>query len=218
MHWYNFDGTLQDFFGGPNLISNGGTIGSGSYAFGANQGLTLDADASLAGDYSIGLQFSFQSVDGWRKVIDFQNQAPDTGQYILDGRLTFFDPTIGGSGPIQANEVISVVVTRSSANNLYTGYLNGSSTPEFSFTDSSNVSLAVLIGGFSRFSFFIDDSDTGFEEASAGMIFDLRVWDGPLLASEIGDAFIVIPEPASAFLLSMGGFLLLLHKRRCIRA
>src|SRR5262249_8472628 len=42
IHDYELNNTYADSMGGPSLQPNGGTLSSGSYTFGANQGLTLN--------------------------------------------------------------------------------------------------------------------------------------------------------------------------------
>ena len=37
-HLYELNGSFADTFGGPSLVSNGGTLGASSYSFGANLG------------------------------------------------------------------------------------------------------------------------------------------------------------------------------------
>jgi hypothetical protein len=37
IHDYQFQNNLADSFGGPSLVSLGGTVGSGTYTFGAQQ-------------------------------------------------------------------------------------------------------------------------------------------------------------------------------------
>ena len=206
LHQYLFNGDLSDNLGGPDLISDGETISNGSYLFGVNEGLSLDTLPDLAGNYSIGIQFSFQNVDDWRKVIDFKNLSPDTGEYILDGRMTHFDPEVGGFTNIAPNEILSVIYTRSGLDNVYTAYLNGNPTAQFSFNDTNLVTFA-LVNEFARFVFFNDDSDTS-SEASAGEVFEIRVWDGPLSPEEI--PFATIPEPSTVYLTGGGIILLLL--------
>ncbi len=193
VHLFEFDNNLNDSLSSTVLTDNGGTINSDSYSFGANQGVFLDTALSLADNYSIGIQFSFESVSSWNKIVDFKDRSPDSGQYILSGKLSFFAPTNTGPGSIQADEFINVVFTRSSLDDLYTAYLNGSSTPEYSFVDSTSQAIAFDNSGFAQFAFFMDDAATGFDEASAGIVNEIRIWDGPLLASEISTALSETP-------------------------
>ena len=185
VHLFEFDNNLNDSLSSTVLTDNGGTINSDSYSFGTNQGVFLDTALSLADNYSIGIQFSFESVSSWNKIVDFKDRIPDSGQYILSSNIRFFDPSIGGSGVVQPDEFINVVFTRSSLDDVYTAYLNGSSTPEYSFVDSTSQAIAFDNSGFAQFAFFMDDAATGFDEASAGIVNEIRIWDGPLLTSEI---------------------------------
>ena len=193
VHLFEFDNNLNDSLSSTVLTDNGGTINSDSYSFGTNEGLFLDTTLSLADNYSIGIQFSFESVSSWNKIVDFKNRTIDSGQYILSGNVRFYDPHHTSSVVVQPDEFINVVFTRSSADDVYTTYLNGSSSPEYSFVDSSSRAIAVDNRGLARFAFFMDDAATGFGEASAGIVNEIRIWDGPLLASEISTALSEVP-------------------------
>jgi hypothetical protein len=199
VHLYEFNGTMNDSIGGVALIDNGGTIGAGSLAFGANQGPTFWGEASVNANYSIGLRFSFETVTGYRKIIDFKNRTQDSGQYVLSGEPRFYP--VGGGGAVSADTPVDLVVTRDAATSSYSVYLNGSTTPVFSFNDGSGLAVA-LFGGQTVFHFFRDDLVNG-GEASAGVVSEIRIWDRPLSPGEIPTAFAPVPEP-TRFVLCAG--------------
>lgn len=89
IHEYQFQNTLNDSVGTTALVSNGGTLGLGSYTFGAGQGLHLNPTGlSNLGTYSIVIDFDFASFvgqNGSSKIIDFQNLTRDIGLYASGG-------------------------------------------------------------------------------------------------------------------------------------
>ncbi len=206
VHDYQFLGNLNDSVGSLAITSNGGVLGVGSLTFGANQGPTLNAENSLVGNYSIGLRFSLSNLTSYRKIIDFKGLASDAGLYAQDGNLIFFPATVFGAATFLAGRQIDVVITRDSSSNLFTTYLNGAA--QFSFTDSSNLAVAGSLSPSSvPFSFFHDDFATAGSESSAGVVNEIRVWNGALSASAVSSAFAplstgtpgvtAVPEPST---------------------
>jgi len=90
---------------------------------------------------------------------------------------------------------VDLLLTRDGS--TFAAYLNGSSTPQYSFVDSDNLAVATLLGGNAVFHFFRDDFLTGEEEASAGRVDEIRIWYGALAPAEIANAFTPIPEPST---------------------
>ena len=82
-HNYALSSSLSDTLGGPSLVADGGTQSATGYSFAANQGLNLSSALSNSGDYSILMDFSFSTLTGFRKILDFQNRASDAGFYNL---------------------------------------------------------------------------------------------------------------------------------------
>jgi len=91
-------------------------------SFGPNQGPTLNGEASLAGNYSIGLRFSYSDFNTWRKIIDFKDRTSDRGQYFYGYSLSFlqFYPFVTGPNSVDANATVEVVFTRDGVSGLYT--------------------------------------------------------------------------------------------------
>ena len=204
VHLYEFNNNLNDSVGSIALVNNGGTLNPTSLSFGANQGPTFNGEAGLAGNYSIGLRFSLSQLSGWRKVIDFNNRANDAGQYLYFGRPNLY-PAPLGLGVVTPDTTVDLVVTRDGVSGTYKTYLDG--ILQYSYGDSgSQYAVATLIGGNSVFQFFQDDSVTGYREASAGTVNEIRVWNSALAQSEIADAFAPVPEPSTY----LAGALLLL--------
>jgi hypothetical protein len=87
IHDYQFQNNLADSFGGPSLVSLGGTVGSGTYTFGAQQGLSLSNALLNSADYSLFMNFEFSSASGYEKIVDFKNLTSDNGLYNLSAAL-----------------------------------------------------------------------------------------------------------------------------------
>ena len=72
-------------------------MGPTSYTFGAQQGLSLSSAFSgiQNADYSIYLNFEFDTLSGFRKILDFKNLASDDGLYNLSTNLNYFNFATG---------------------------------------------------------------------------------------------------------------------------
>lgn len=146
------------------------------------------------GNYSIGMRFQFSDTAGFRRMINFANE--DSGMYVNGGVFTFFGPGGTAGGSMTANTFVEFILTRTGSTSQVAGYVNGSSTPVFQFTDGS-ASADVPSG--SPLQFFRDNTG-GTEFSPAGRISMLRVWNGPLSPGEIPLA--MVPEPSA---LALGG-------------
>jgi len=116
-------------------------------------------------------------VTGYRRVIAFKpNEAPqvDTGVYVHDGSFVFYDRRLPDDQVIDADEWVTVVVTRA-ANDVVRGYVDG--VQQFSFVDDQN---RAAIQRFLRF--FKDDPN---DEESSGAVARIRIWDGPLTPAQV---------------------------------
>ena len=198
IHLYEFESGLGDTLGGTGITANGGAVGSGEYSFAPNQGLTLDTGGvELASHYSIGLRFTVaSSVAGWKKIIDFKDRLDARGVYAFDETIGFIN--IGGSAnPVLFPDTeIELVGTRDAQTGLFNCYVNGSSIPEFTVADPTKLSVALFNGSTARFRFFMDDTvPTEFTSAYSGTVDEIRVWDGPLSADDIQNAFQAVAAP-----------------------
>lgn len=201
-HQYRLDGSYADDMGGPALTPLGGTLDATGYTFGANQGLTVSG-AVQASVYTIDLVFSFDDVNGYRRLIDFMDQTSDTGLYVLSGDLNFFNEVTGSGAPFVAQQPSRLTVTRD-ADGVFVGYVNG--VQHIAFADFNP--LAVFSGPGQVATFFRDDLAVG-GEASPGFVDYIRIYDSALSAAEVANLPVIgaAPEPAAALLLA-GGLLL----------
>ena len=210
VHTFLFNNSLADGTGAATMTSNGGSLNATQYLFGANQGLTLTGATNSLSDYSIEMEFSLTTVSGFNKILDFQNLTSDRGLYV-NGGLIFFD--LGSGGTILANTPVRVVLTREGASNTLVGYVNG--TQAFSVADP--LGRAIFTGPFQ---FFRDDN--GGTEASAGSVDLIRIYDGALTATEVGNLTSpgsggggsAVPEPATVTLTGLALAAVALAKRR----
>jgi hypothetical protein len=203
IHDYEFNGTLADSLGGPPLVSLGGTVGPTSYTFGAQQGLSL-TNALTTGLYTIDLSFEFDTLSGYRKILDFRNLSSDLGFYNLNTDLNFYNFAFGPNGALTAGTYARVDLTRDAAN-LVTGYVNG--VAQFSFTDSGGDGAFSPINNI--INFFQDDGVAGGGESSSGSVDQIRIYDAALSAANVlalGGPKLpgAVPEPSGVILVATG--------------
>lgn len=201
IHQYRLEGSFADDLGGPNLVPDGGTLGSTSYAFGPNQGLSLSNGLPDPANYSIETIFRFANLSGYRKILDFKNLSSDQGLYTLDTALNFYNVAGGLASAFTPNVDVRLIVTRDDTTDKFVGYVNG--VQQITFTDSSD--LAVFTATNNIIQFFKDDFTTGQSEASAGIVDLIRIYDAPLSATAVaalGGPPVPVPEPSTLLLLA----------------
>jgi hypothetical protein len=180
-HLYTLNGTYADSLGGPSLVPAGGTLDPVSgYTFPANQGVAVSNAFANPADYSIVLDFRFTNVNGYRRIVEFKNRSSDVGFYVLNGHLNFYPVVTSATDQFNADTFYRVVLTRDSATNTVTAYLNG--TQSLTFADGSG--LGVFTGPNEVANLFIDDSVV-VNEASAGFVNRIALYDGDLSAAEV---------------------------------
>jgi hypothetical protein len=184
---YRFqDGFASSAGGPPELI----TLGPTSFitdrvdgpertvlAFQEGSGLQLSpaSTAIPSSVYTIVMLFRLDSVDGYRRLIDFTNGTADPGIYVRSGDLNFYPTTTGAGTPIAANAYNQVAVTRDSSGAV-TGYVNG--LRQIVANDSP---AAAVVSAANTVRFFRDDG----REHSGGAVARIRFYDRALSADEI---------------------------------
>ena len=147
--------------------------------FDRGSGLALTPASVVVGsEYTIELVFRFDRLDGWAKIVDFNDATEDCGLYSLDGRMDFWPITTGFGAALEADSYAHVVLTRD-ATGTVVAYVNGNR--QLSFHDTGDI---AVVDANDTLRLFSDDTTTP-DEDSAGAVSRIRLYDGPLTASEV---------------------------------
>jgi hypothetical protein len=180
-HDYPLNGSFADAQGGPALAAVGGTLISGGYNFGPNQGLNLSSALTNPGNYSLELVFRWDDLPGgWQKIIDFHNLATNVGLYTANSGLHFWNGPFTGN-LFAPDTLYRLVLTRDDADDEVSAYING--VRVWSFTDAAGD--AVFDGPNQIIRFFQDDNVTGPAEAQAGFVDFIRLYDTVLTPTQV---------------------------------
>lgn len=190
---YEFQETLASSAGdAPSLrdIGEGNTyqeevVGGESrivLAFPEGNGLLLTPTTGvIANDtYTIDLIFRFESVTGYRRIIDFRAATSDIGLYNLNGLLNFYPGIDGRERPFVENRWVRVTLTRERSGRV-AGYVDG--VQQFAFQDTDERSL---ISDANTLRFFRDDDQVS-QEQSGGAVARIRLYDRALSPREVAD-------------------------------
>jgi hypothetical protein len=182
LYQYSFNGNLLEDFGGPPLVSLGGTLGNTFYQFSANQGLLADAKILATPEYTIDIVFSFDQFGGYQKIVDFRARSADAGLYTFGASMKFLVVTnqefYASQATIPPATEVQFTLTRNSAGTVI-GYINR--LPQITFLDDKEV--AVSKGN--AIHFFIDDNLSNVD-AGSGRVERIRIYDLALRADQIG--------------------------------
>jgi hypothetical protein len=186
---YDFNGDYSDSLGnGLDLIAGGGALGGGRYDFGANQGLKLENALSNTSDYAIEIKFQMLTFSPfWKKLLDYQDLTTDTGLYIANDRMSFYDSVGDGVTPMPILTDVVARITRNGATNEVQGFLEN--ILQWTFDDAAN----IAVSGVNILNFFEDDFITGKEEFLVGSTDWIRIYDTSS-----------VPEPSTLALLALG--------------
>ncbi|MFZ6751277.1 PEP-CTERM sorting domain-containing protein [Undibacterium sp. Ren11W] len=193
-HQYRLNGNLNDDFGGPALVSAGGSLSANDYSFGKNQGLKMDV--ALGGVYTVDMSFHLNNLGGYQKIVDFSNLASDTGMYAYGTKWSFYPDAAALSS--LANGVDARLTLTRDAASMVTMYVNGAQIA--SFNDSSNHANF----GSNPAHFFMDDVATNKAEAGVGAVDYIRTYDHALNASQVASMTAPVPEPETYAMLLAG--------------
>jgi len=182
VHVYELDGTLTDAMGGPDLAALGGSIfiPAGEYHFGPNQGLNLSSANIDPTEYTIEIDFSFDALSGFQKILDFKNLVADAGLYTLDDTLRFFGPSFSSGSILAVDTLHHLVLSRDGATDEVRASIDG--TEVFSFVDTGGSAVFSATDQIIRF--FQDDNATGQGEAESGFVDRIRIFDAAIESND----------------------------------
>lgn len=171
---------LEGIGSGTTAFSDEGMIGRTVLTFGGGRGLALAPTTRViaSGRYTIALLFRFDRIDGFRKIVDFEDGSEDVGLYVLDGCLNLFPRPPRSPTAIEVDTYAQIVLTRD-ASATVVGYVDG--VRQFAFRDEQGF---ARIGRAATLRFFVDDSVTG-GEYSGGAVSQIRLYDRALTAPEV---------------------------------
>src|SRR5437762_1947838 len=118
--------------------------------------------------------FKVDSVAGFVRLVDFKNRTSDNGLYIENGHLE----NCTSCTNFAANTYVQGVYTRNGGG-TFAGYVNG--TLQGQGPDSGN---DLVIDGSNILNFFQDDLAAG-NEASAGNVARIRLYDAPMTPAQV---------------------------------
>ncbi|MGB5354863.1 MAG: thrombospondin type 3 repeat-containing protein, partial [Woeseia sp.] len=176
LHSYFFNGDLSDSTGTLALVGNGGQIVDGRYVFAPNQGLTLNGGLSRTDQYTVEMAFTLDATTPfYKKLIDLDGLAADTGLYVAGDFLRFYPSFSVGGDVVDPGTQRVLIMTVDGA--ITSVYLDGAL--QFAVNDVSGVPPANILN------FFIDDLATGQTEAVSGSVDYLQIYDGVLPGTSV---------------------------------
>ena len=211
IHQFHLDGSLEDSVGKGKLMALGGSFAGNAYAFGANQGLQLDAQ--LGAVYTIDMVFHFDDLARYGRIVDFKNLGVDEGFYSNDGIYKVFDVAGTGSGGKLVKSVDSRLTLTRDAEKMFKVYQNGE------LVLSLNDQTGITDFGKNVAHFFRDNVRGGGTsgEGKPGAVDYIRIYDTALSVDEVlalTPPVAEVTEPASYGLVGVGLALLGFTRRR----
>jgi hypothetical protein len=216
---YRFQNTRNSTVAGAPDLTDFPTVGANTFVtstvdgqprtvlqFPEGNGLRLAPTSGVIanGVYTIVILFEFDTVRGYRKVLDFKNGTSDSGLYVFNDFLSFF-PGVIGTATLTPNVYYQVVLTRDAAGTV-TGYIDG--VQQFSFSDTSQL---AEIDSNNALRFFRDDNVQG-TESSGGSVARIRLYDAALTAAQVAALDRIAAPPTAASVTVRGR--ILVGKRR----
>ncbi|MCC7307978.1 MAG: PD40 domain-containing protein, partial [Acidobacteria bacterium] len=186
---YQFQGNLNSSVAGAPAMTNLSCPGSDPNEFTSNnidgydrQVVHFESNCGLAvstagvipnNAYTIVMLFKFWDIDGYRRVVSFDNGVSDNGAYTLDGRLEFENTA---NVPF-ADTYIQVVIVRE-ATGVVRAYRDGG------LRVNINDGGAFQISGANMLRFFQDDPNPP-TEAAEGFVSRIRLYDAPMSTTQV---------------------------------
>ena len=127
--------------------------------------------------YTIAIKLRLDDTSGYRRLVNFvlPPASADRGLYNLAGDLTLSPIGFGAGSPIDPDEWVNVVLTRSASGRIR-GYVDG--TQEFDVTNPND----AKIGAADILRFFRDNAD---RQESSGAVSRIRLWDRTMTPTQV---------------------------------
>lgn len=127
--------------------------------------------------YTIVIKMRLDDTSGYRRIVNFvlPGAAADRGLYNLAGDLTLSPVAFGSGSPIDPDEWVNVVLTRSQGGRLR-GYVDG--VPEFDIVAPAE----AKIGASNILRFFRDNSD---RQESSGAVARIRLYNATMTPAQV---------------------------------
>ena len=180
VHVYELDGSLADTMGGPDLVALSGTLTPDGYDFGPNEGLNLSSASIDPDEYTIEIDFSFDDLSGFQKVLDFKDLVADAGLYTQNDTLRFYSPHFISGNILSVDTLHHLVLSRDGATEEVRASIDG--TEVFRFVDTGDA--AVFSATDQIIHFFQDDNKTSQNEVASGFVDRIRLFDAALESND----------------------------------
>jgi hypothetical protein len=152
--------------------------------FPEGNGVELSTQGVIPNDsYTIAVLFRSEMDQTWSRLLEFKNMTQENGVYVTSsGSVQLYPVASGPPEAISTNDYAMVVLTRD-ANDNVVAYVNG--VEHFTYSDTGD--LTVIDPAANLLQFFVDAPVGVQGEHSAGAVARIRLWDGPLTASEVAN-------------------------------
>ncbi|MDQ3052026.1 MAG: PKD domain-containing protein [Bacteroidota bacterium] len=196
---YDFKNTLNEVSGsGPalNVLGTGAFVSEALselscisrpvYGFTQNSGVQFDnavANDFIGSTYSVEMYFQFLNNAGFKRLIDFKNQASDSGLYCTSTTLEFYNEIVIPTTAFVSNQYVHLAVSRDGTTDEIVLYVDGAVAG--SFIDNDGIGL---LNSANVMNFFRDDLVFG-GEAQPGRIALLRIHDSVISAGTVASNY-----------------------------
>ncbi len=172
---YNFNNNLSGgMIAAPDLnLTSGSTAFATENPFGfqkqvllfdESQGLALDLSQwSLDDVFSLVMYLRIEDVNSYRKIIDFNERAGDSGLYVNSGAIELVQPNAAAAPSVSNNQYFQLVVTRDDSDQLKI-YQDG-----VLLLDINEFQLTTDLANTPVLYFVIDDLSTNTENPSGAL-------------------------------------------------
>jgi hypothetical protein len=211
-HDYTLRNTLSPASGGPPLSVMGGNITALGYVFAGNP-VSIGTIPSVSSNISLEFSFTFRVQSGNLEPAAFTAVSIGPGIYSITSPLVL--QPVAPSSPLNAPHDVNLhfVLTRNSATDAITGYVNGS--PEFTLSKDVKNSPDAISAGFN---FSLREGSSSTLASLGGRVDFVRVYNGALSPGEVSQLFasgapLAIPEPETYALFGAGLIAYFLSRR-----